>query len=146
MKAYLLAIVAGLVLPIQIAFNNRLTLYSGTPVISALCSFAVGTLALTCYSLTNPTALQKASQQIWNAPLYAWLGGFVGCFYIVTSLIVSPRLGLALTLSLVIAGQLSMSIMIDHFGWLGFDSKPFTLEKGVGLLLIFMGIALIKFK
>lgn len=133
-------------LPIQVAFNSRLTSYSGSPVISSLCSFLVGTLALIVYSVGSPGLLSKASLQIWNAPAYAWLGGLVGAFFILTSLIVTPRLGLAMALCLVIAGQLTMSVLMDHFGWFGFAVKTFTITKALGLVFVLGGIILIKWK
>lgn len=143
---YLLALIAGLMLPIQVAFNSRLTSFSGSPVISSLCSFLVGTFALMVYSVASPGLLSKASFQIWNAPVYAWLGGLVGAFFILTSLIVTPKLGLAVALCVVIAGQLIMSVLMDHFGWFGFAVRLFTWTKAFGLALVLGGIILIKWK
>lgn len=141
---YLLALAAGLVLPVQIAFNNKLTVYSGHPIISSLTSFTVGAIALLIYSLFNQNMIQKSIPQIWQAPPYAWLGGLVGCFYVVSTLVASPKIGTALSLGLVIGGQLCMSLLMDHFGWLGTDVRPFTLTKGVGVLLVLVGILLLK--
>ncbi len=141
---YLLALAAGLVLPVQIAFNNKLTVYSGNPIISSLTSFTVGAIALFIYSLFNQNMIQKSLPQIWQAPPYAWLGGLVGCFYVVSTLVASPKIGTALSLGLVIGGQLCMSLLMDHFGWLGTDVRPFTLTKGMGVLLVLVGILLLK--
>lgn len=47
-------------------------------------------------------------------------------------------------LVLVIAGQLVMAVLVDHFGWLGMPQKPFTLFKAFGLLLILFGVVLLK--
>ena len=143
---YLLALIAGLMLPIQVAFNSRLTSFSGSLVVSSLVSFVVGTLALIVYSIANPGLLNKASLQIWGAPTYAWLGGLVGAFFILTSLIVTPKLGLTLALCLVIGGQLTMSVLMDHFGWFGFAVRPFTFVKGLGLLCVVAGVVLMKWK
>lgn len=143
-SSHFLALVAGFFLPVQIALNNRLTLYTGSPLISSLCSFAVGTVVLMFYNMKDLGNLQKASQSIGNAPVYLWLGGVVGCFYIVTSLVVTPRIGLAVALGLVIGGQLCMSLLFDHFGWLGVEVKPFTWIKAFGLLLVILGVLFIK--
>lgn len=77
MNYFLLALGAGLLIPLQIAFNNKLTTFSGNAITSSLISFSVGTLALLIYSLTNATAFQKSLQQLSLAPVYAWLGGIV---------------------------------------------------------------------
>ena len=140
---HILAIAAGLVLPLQIAFN-KLTHFSGNPIVSSLISFSVGTIGLIVYSLSHPGALQKSLQQVGQAPAYAWLGGVVGAFYIVTTVVASPKIGLAMFLGLVIGGQLMMSLAIDHFGLLGMAQKSFTWWKGLGLLCIVAGVVLLK--
>lgn len=141
---YLLALVAGLLLPMQIAFNNKLTHYSGNPVTSSLISFSVGTIALLLYSISHFQSFHKSLHQLGNAPGYAWLGGMVGAFYIISTIVASPKIGLALFLALVIGGQLVMSVIVDHYGLLGAVVKPITWLKGLGLLLVFCGIFLLK--
>lgn len=141
---YLLALAAGFALPLQIAFNNKLTHFSGNPVTSGLISFSVGTLALIIYSVTNPSAFHKSLQQLGQAPPYAWLGGAVGAFYIIVTIVASPKIGLAMFLALVIGGQLVMSLLLDHFGWFGMLVKLFTWRKGFGLICILAGIMLLK--
>lgn len=141
---YLLALGAGLLLPLQIAFNNKLTHYSNNPVTSSLISFSVGTIALLLYSLSQFSSFQKSLHQLSHAPSYAWLGGLVGAFYIISTIIASPKIGLALFLALVIGGQLMMSLLVDHFGLMGAIVKPITWVKGIGLLLVFGGIFLLK--
>jgi transporter family-2 protein len=141
---YLLALGAGLLLPMQIAFNNKLTHYSGNPITSSLISFSVGTIALLLYSISHFQSFHKSLQQLGNAPGYAWLGGMVGAFYIISTIVASPKIGLALFLALVIGGQLVMSVIVDHYGLLGAAVKPITWLKGIGLLLVFGGIFLLK--
>lgn len=141
---HLFALIAGLLLPLQIAFNNKLTLFSGNPTVSSLISFSVGTLALIVYNLANPAAFQKSLQHLSHAPFYAWLGGLVGAFYIISSIVASPKISIATFLALIIGGQLAMSLVLEHFGWLGTAVKSFTWVKGIGLVLILVGIMLIK--
>ena len=141
---YLLALAAGLLLPMQIAFNNKLTQYSGNPITSSFISFSVGTVALLIYSITQFSSFQKSLHQLSHAPGYAWLGGLVGAFYIISTIVASPKIGMALFLSLVIGGQLVMSVLVDHFGLMGAAVKPITWVKGIGLLLVLGGIFLLK--
>lgn len=79
-----------------------------------------------------------------HAPFYAWLGGLVGAFYIISSIVASPKIGIATFLALIIGGQLAMSLVLEHFGWLGTAVKSITWVKGIGLVLILVGIMLIK--
>lgn len=141
---YLLALGAGLLLPMQIVFNNKLTHYSGNPVTSSLISFSVGTIALLLYSISQLGSFQKSLHQLGSAPGYAWLGGLVGAFYIISTIVASPKIGLAVFLALVIGGQLITSVLVDHFGLLGAAVKPMSWTKGMGLLLVLGGIILLK--
>jgi transporter family-2 protein len=141
---YFIVAMAGLMLPLQIAFNNKLTAYSGSPILSSLISFSVGGLTLLLYSISKHHDFGKLFQQMGHAPLYAWMGGLIGSFYVVSTLIASPKIGMAVALGLIIASQLIMSLVLDHFGWLGAEVKTFTWVKGMGLLLVLLGILLIK--
>jgi transporter family-2 protein len=47
-------------------------------------------------------------------------------------------------MALVLAGQLSMALTLDHFGWAGFREAPISPGKLAGLLLIVAGIWLIR--
>lgn len=141
---YFIVAIAGLMLPLQIAFNNKLTSYSGSPIISSLISFSVGGLTLFIYSISKQQDFGKLFQQMGHAPFYAWMGGLIGSFYVVSTLIASPKIGMAVALGLIIGSQLIMSLLLDHFGWLGAEVKPFTSMKGLGLLLVLLGIILIK--
>lgn len=141
---YLLTLCAGLLLPLQIAFNNKLTNYSGNPVTSSFISFSVGTIALLLYNVARLSSFQNSLQQAVQAPGYAWLGGLVGAFYIITTIVASPKIGLTLFLTLIIGGQVVMSVVVDHFGLFGAVVKPITWLKGIGLLLVFTGVFLLK--
>jgi len=71
---HIVTLAAGLVLPLQIAFNNKLTFFSGNPLVSSLISFSVGTVALILYNISHASALQRYLHQLGQAPLYTWLG------------------------------------------------------------------------
>ena len=76
-------------------------------------------------------------------PSWAWFGGMVGAFYVATTVIVGPRLGSATLLALVVLGQLSASLVIDHFGWIGFPEHPISTVRILGAIMLFGGVLLI---
>jgi len=45
---------------------------------------------------------------------------------------------------LVLAGQLGMALLLDHFGWAGFRQASISVGKLAGLALIVAGIWLIR--
>ncbi|CCU56854.1 DMT family transporter [Bacillus subtilis] len=76
-----------------------------------------------------------------KAPKWSLLGGVMGVVYL-TSIVVSvPFVGVGITMVAVIIGQLVMSMIIEHFGWLG--SKKTRVNKEKIFAVISMIIALI---
>ena len=55
-----------------------------------------------------------------------------------------PRLGVALTFSLIIAGQMLITLVIDHFGMFDTPEKPVNLWRVFGAMLITVGVVLIR--
>lgn len=139
----LFAVVIGTSLPVQAGLNAQLARAAGHPVWSALISFAVGTVSLTTYVLVSrlpPVALAS----LRTLPWYAWLGGVIGAVYVPSVLLLLPRLGLALSFSLIIAGQLFISLLLDHFGWLGLPVQPISPGRILGAGLLIIGVVLIR--
>lgn len=55
-----------------------------------------------------------------------------------------PRLGVASTITLMIAGQLALSLVLDHFGWLGVPRQPLSLTRVAGVALVLAGVLLVR--
>jgi bacterial/archaeal transporter family-2 protein len=55
-----------------------------------------------------------------------------------------PRLGVALMFSLIIAGQMLITLSFDHYGILGVPVKAINLPRLMGVLLIIAGVILIR--
>lgn len=139
---YLLAFAAGVVLIVQVGVNTTLRSALGEPVVAALISFLVGSVALVGFLLLSRTSWPARAQ--WTQiPWWAWFGGILGAFYVVSTIIVGPRLGAAALLALIVLGQLATSLLVDHFGWLGFPQHPVTALRLLGALLLFGGMLLI---
>lgn len=139
----ILAVLAGMMMPTQAAINNKLASYVESPILSAFISFAIGTLALFLYILATGVPLGNLANAK-NAPAIAWLGGILGAFFVASAVILVPKIGVALTFSLIIAGQMLITLLIDHFGWLGVPEKPISLIRVLGVTLITIGVVLIR--
>jgi transporter family-2 protein len=113
-----------------------------SPMLAALISFLVGSLALLLFVLASGSAWPGRAQ-VGAVPLWAWFGGVLGAFYVASSIIIGPRLGAAALLSLIVLGQLVTSLVLDHFGWLGFAQHPLNLTRALGAALLFCGVLLI---
>ncbi|MDH1265014.1 DMT family transporter [Pseudomonas sp. GD03944] len=137
-----LPFVAGACLPLQAGINGQLSKQVSSVLSAALISFSVGTLALVLLVLARgemPGLSALKGLNWWH-----WSGGLLGVMFIATAAFAGPRVGALLFMVLVIAGQLSMALMLDHFGWAGFREAPISLGKIGGLLLIVAGIWMIR--
>jgi bacterial/archaeal transporter family-2 protein len=139
----ILAIIAGMMMPTQAAINDRLAGYVGSPILSAFISFAVGTTALFLYILAAGIPFGNLLSAK-NAPLMAWTGGVLGAFFVASTIVLVPRLGVALTFSLIIAGQMLITLVIDHFGFMGVQVREINIPRVIGVSLITVGVILIR--
>ena len=82
-------------------------------------------------------------EQFSAVPWWAWLGGTLGAAYVATATFTGPRLGALLLLALTVGGQMIASIVVDHYGLLGFAREPVDATRLVGVVLLLGGIFLI---
>jgi len=139
----LLAFVAGFCLPTQAGINAQLNLWSQSAVLTAAISFAVGTLALAVYALILRVPW-PSGVAVTRYPWWMWTGGFLGAFLVASTVVLAPRLGAASMMSLIIAGQMFASLLLDHFGWLGYQVNPVSGLKLLGAALLVGGVLLIR--
>lgn len=130
-------------IPTQAAINGKLAESVQNPVSAAFVSFAVGTLALFVYMLLAGVPLSNLGAAK-GAPLVAWVGGFLGAFFVSVMTTTAPRIGVALAFSLAVGGQMLAALLIDHFGWLGVPVKEINLARVAGAALITVGVILIR--
>jgi len=133
-----LPFVAGACLPLQAGINGQLAKQVSSVLAAALISFAVGTLALLLVVLAQREL--PGGGALKGLTWWHWSGGLLGVIFIATAAFAGPRVGALLFMVLVIAGQLGMALLLDHFGWAGFRQAPISLGKVAGLLLIVAGI------
>ncbi len=139
----LIALLAGAMMPTQAATNNKMAAFVDSPIVAAFVSFLVGTVALFVYILLSGVPLTTLAG-VRDAPAIAWAGGLLGAFFVAAAVTLVPKLGVAMTFSLIIAGQMIVTIVIDHFGLLGIEVKPISWQRIAGILLITGGVALIR--
>ena len=137
------ALAAGMLAPIQAGMNARVGSFFKDPLLAALISFFVGTLGLLILCLARGLDFSRFSGGSSLAWPY-WGAGILGVFYVTATLFLTPRLGAALTFSLVVAGQLVMAVAMDHFGLLGVPIHSISWVRLLGIALIVAGVILIR--
>lgn len=137
------ALAAGAMLPIQFGINAQLAAWTGSPVRAALVSFIVGTLALLAATLAFSRHWPGADR-LGSAPWWVWLGGLFGATYVLGSIVAAPRLGAVALVAVILAGQAIASVLVDHFGWVGFDEHPITPGRVAGIALLAAGVVFVR--
>ncbi|MFY7826625.1 MAG: DMT family transporter [Flectobacillus sp.] len=138
----LLVIMAGAMLPIQAGLNTRMGKVLDSPSWATLISFIVGAIGMLAYVAVNREALVLGS--VKSAPAHLWVAGLLGAFYVTVMVLAFPRLGPALTFGLAVAGQLLISLLLDHFNLLVPHPHPINLHRILGILLIIAGVVIIR--
>jgi transporter family-2 protein len=139
----ILALAAGMMMPTQAAINNKLAGHVGNPILAALISFAVGTVALFFYVLATGIPVSDIAKAT-GAPPIAWLGGILGAFFVASAVVLVSKIDVALAFSLIVAGQMLITLVIDHFGLFGVAEKSISPLRVVGAALITIGVVLIR--
>ncbi len=75
-----------------------------------------------------------------SVPWYTLFAGLFGLVVIYAMSFMIPRIGVASTLITVLAGQLLIGSLLDHFGLLGAVHKPFDLTRAFGLSIVMLGV------
>jgi transporter family-2 protein len=77
-----------------------------------------------------------------HEPWWLWIGGVMSIYIVLAITVAPPRIGVAASIGLVIAGNLVMAAVIDQYGLLGQEQVALTWPRVLGLLLLAAGAAL----
>ena len=138
-----LMLVAGGMAATQSAINARLAGLLGSPVQASFVSFCVGALALLAVLACMRQGLPSPARLGSVPPLY-FVGGVCGVAFITTAIFLVPRIGVVNVLFVGLAGQMIVSVLIDHHGLFGLERHPVNAWKVAGLALIVLGVLLLK--
>lgn len=138
-----LALLAGVAAAYQPGINARFADHAGARVWGGVANFVVGLIAMTAVTIVmRPTV--PSAEHLAAGPWWMWLGGLCGAFFVTLAIILVPRVGAAAYLSAMIAGQLTASVIIDHFGHMGLPVREITPGRAVGVVLVLAGMAAIR--
>jgi transporter family-2 protein len=140
--AMLAVVLGGAATALQAPTNAKMMGAVGSPVNAAFVSFAVGTAALGILALVLQVRPDLAASRA--LPWYAWVGGLYGAIFVVAAAWGVPRLGVATTIILMVAGQLLLSVVLDHFGAMGMPKQPISLGRIAGVGLVIAGVLMVR--
>jgi bacterial/archaeal transporter family-2 protein len=138
--AVALAVAAGLAGAVQAAVMGELGERAG--VFPALAFSGVVAFVLGFALLLVAKQTFSGIADVVRQPLWLWTGGALSVLIILAITVASPRIGLAATIGIIIAFNLSNAAVIDGFGWFGFDRIPIGWTRVLGILLLGAGAVL----
>jgi len=141
----LIPLLIGMGVVIQSGANTQISQILGNPFIAGLISFTMGAICLLIINIVmrsdfSVLSAQNVSQTRW----WMWLGGLMGAFFITSVILIAPKIGPTQLFGLIIASQLTFSVVVDHYGWLGFQAQPVNIKKLIGVLFLMLGTFLIQ--
>jgi bacterial/archaeal transporter family-2 protein len=142
---YLISILAGVAVAFQTGVNSQLRTDTNNPVLTALISFLVGTVALIVLYFVlfrqTPTFPSGYSFTWWK-----FTGGLLGVLYVTAVVIAAPKIGAANAMAFIVAGQFITAIIIDNYGWMRMPVTPISFYRVAGVGCLLLGVYLIQKK
>lgn len=141
----LLPIVAGMAVSTQAAVNGQLRASVQSPVVAALyflCYRHFFSWAILLLTKQEIPSLKQLSE----VELYKYAGVLLGAFFITSVILSVHRISVANMFTLIVAGQLLIALLYDHFGLMGVKQSPVTLTRLAGVASLILGAYLINRK
>ena len=140
--AVLTTVAAGGFVAAQPAANNVLSKKVGTFGAVSV-NFLVGTILVLVITYAFAGGIRDI-EGVESPAWYYWvIGGLGGVVIVLASLIGVRELGAGGVTVAVIAGQLTLSVVLDRLGALGLEQRAITWEKLLGIALLAVGTLLI---
>jgi transporter family-2 protein len=139
--AGLATVAAGGLIAMQAPINSTLGRSVGS-LPAATVSFAIGLIALVAITLIFAGGFGEVGEAR-HLSWYYLMGGVLGAVYVTTALIAVRTLGAGGVTAATIAGQLTLSVVLDRFGVLGLDKQELSVPRMVGVALLAAGTFLI---
>jgi bacterial/archaeal transporter family-2 protein len=133
------ATLAGAVIATQAPTNGALGRSIGD-LRAVVVNFAVGGIAIAVVALLVGGGLGG----LGGDPVrWHYLGGLAGAGFVTVAVLTIRPLGVTLQTAAIIAGQLTMAAVVDHYGLLGVQVRPLTAAHAGGLGLLAAGVAIL---
>lgn len=135
-------LLAGVGIPMLAAINSALGRAIGAPVAAGAVLTLVAFLAVAVVLVLTgqAPALGRLAAQPWHL----FLGGLFMAFYVLSVTWIAPRFGVGNAVFCVLLGQMVSAGLIDQFGLFGAKVNPITLTRGLGILTMAAGLALVQ--
>ena len=141
----LIVIFLGTLGPIQTGVNSTLSNYLSHPSQAAFISFLGGVIIFSIILIFLRPSIPDLVN-LKKAPFWSFTGGLMGACIVFGAIMIAPKIGAATYVSTFITGTIIMSLILDHFGLMAFETKPVDLWKLFGVSLVLSGMIIVNFR
>ena len=120
---------------VNFVLSDKIGMYQST-----FFNYIFGLVGSVLILLISGETFKLFSSSTYTAPWYIYAGGLIGILTVLFTNIGFMGLGVSLTVSLSLLGQLVTSLVIDHFGYFNMTVVEFDKKKILGLIIIIAGI------
>ena len=136
-----LSLAAGALLAVQAGANAQLAKAIRSSFAATTLQLGVGALLLLILSVLSGSVW--ALSLLPDARWWHALGGVASAFYVVSGILLFPRIGAVVSVGLFIAGQILASTALDVFGLLGVTATGLRPGVAMGAAMVMTGATLI---
>ena len=132
---YFVSVFTGVILAIMVSLNGGVSNAAGNYASSFIIHF-IGLIGIIFVLIFTKSKIKNLK----GIPFYMFSGGLIGVLTVLFTNASSSVLGVSLTVSLTLLGQLVTSLVIDNFGYFNMPVVKFDKRKILGLVIIITGI------
>jgi transporter family-2 protein len=140
----LMAVMSGCLSASITGAYAQLSAIVGNPIQATTVAFFVATVALLLFCTCMGKTLLVGRAFSTEYPWWMWIGGLCGAIIVLGNAWLVPHIGVGVFSMSLLIGQLALSMLMEHYGWLGAPRKPISWLKVVGILVMLAGVALIR--
>jgi transporter family-2 protein len=140
--AALLTVLAGGFIALQSPINSGLGRHTGA-LQGAFVSFVIGGAVLLVAALFARGGIGQVAEARHVSSWVYLTGGILGAGYVTVALLAVRSLGTSGVIAATIAGELTVAVLIDQYGWFGVDRQAISPARITGILLLAAGVLLV---
>src|SRR6202790_3090152 len=129
---YLFVVAAGSFSAVQAGANAQLRKSLDQPLLAALCVYGTALIAL-LIMLPFTRLAGFGQSRTAEVPWWAWLGGLLSIVSTMAGLMLAEKMGSMFFTATTVTCSMVCSVLLDHFGWVGFEVHPISPWRLAGV-------------
>ncbi len=139
-----LAMLAGLSNPIQSAANATLNKTLGHPLLALVVVYAVAIAGLLIGLVVTGTPMRALVEKGGGIPWWAYVAGICNLTFAVAGAAATQKIGSGAFTVTVLVTAVVVSIVLDHYGWLGLPVHEAGWPRIAGAVLAIGGVVMVS--